>query len=184
MSFIGRCLGYWRCWSTTSQSYNGGEHYYGEAVLFLFYFLLALVWTLDTWCISRGQISDCRWPFVCRTKHFHILQDQQSPRPSEYISVQNVTQLRLDRSAPVRWLWTFYSLLWCAPLKVPMFRIEVLTLATPSDSTKNYSVVKGNACWAERYTKAIFTYDELRTMFWESGRGVQDAEITGNPLSH
>lgn len=54
----------------------------------MFYFLLALVGKHDTWCISRGQISDCSWPFVCRTKQFHLLHDQQSLHSSKYISVQ------------------------------------------------------------------------------------------------
>lgn len=50
-------------------------------------FLLALVWTHETRCISRGQISDCSWPFVCSAK-YHLPQDQQSTLSSEHISVQ------------------------------------------------------------------------------------------------
>lgn len=71
----------------------------------MFYFLLALVGKHDTWCISRGQISDCSWPFVCRTKQFHLLQGQQSLHSSEYISVQGAEKYVLQSGG-------CYSLLW------------------------------------------------------------------------
>lgn len=56
--------------------------------LFFFFFLLALVGSHDTWCISRGQVSDCSWPFVWRTKLCHCLQEQRPPPSSQCVSVQ------------------------------------------------------------------------------------------------
>lgn len=49
--------------------------------------LLALVGAHDTWCISRGQVSDLSWPFVWSTKWFPRFYHQHPPHSSEHISV-------------------------------------------------------------------------------------------------
>lgn len=49
--------------------------------------LLALFGGHDTWCISRGQVSDYSWPFVCSTKQCPRTYDQHPPCSSEHISV-------------------------------------------------------------------------------------------------
>lgn len=63
--FHGRCLGSMRVWERGEQWLWG---HYVTVIWTSILLLLALVEILDTWCISKGLISDCRWPSVCRTK--------------------------------------------------------------------------------------------------------------------
>lgn len=106
----------WRSWSwtTTAQS-NEKWVVIGDAIyIFLNVILLALVWTLDKGCKSRGHISDCRWPTEGRIKWHWVLHPQLTQHSSDYKSVQDKhTWLELDMLNMYPWMLNTLSINYC-----------------------------------------------------------------------